>query len=280
MKNIFYILSLILISGISVSCSTDDDSTNVTSEQRQISEFMQGNSFIISSFIDSGENETSEFTCYTFEFFADGIVTATSPNNTYSGNWGITQSNTDDDSSNDLDFYLNFNLTNDFEDLNDDWDIVSYNSTTLELIDVSGGNGGTDSLIFQTGTASGTCTSEIQSAIESNLVTGTWRITEFMDSGVNETNNFSGYDFTFFNDGVLDASNGTNNFSGTWDIIESNSNDGTLDDLELNLNFSLTNDFEDLNDDWDFISQSPTIIQLNDVSGGNGDTDILTFEKI
>ena len=37
--------------------------------------------------------------------------------------------------------------------------------------------------------------------------------------------------------------------------------------------------FEDLNDDWDFISQSSTKIELIDVSGGNGGTDYLTFEK-
>jgi hypothetical protein len=157
MKNIVYILSIILISGICISCSTDDDSSNVSSEQAQISEFMQGNSFIISSFIDSGENETSDFTCYTFEFFADGIVAASNLNNTYSGNWGITQSTSDDDSSNDLDFYLNFNLTNDVEDLNDDWSVISYSSTTIELIDVSGGDGETVTLVFQVGSTSQEC---------------------------------------------------------------------------------------------------------------------------
>jgi hypothetical protein len=39
------------------------------------------------------------------------------------------------------------------------------------------------------------------------------------------------------------------------------------------------NDFEDLNDDWDIISRSSTKIELIDISGGNGGTDYLTFEK-
>ena len=47
----------------------------------------------------------------------------------------------------------------------------------------------------------------------------------------------------------------------------------------FNLYFDLTNDFEDLNDDWDFISQSANKIELLDVSGGSGETDYLTFEK-
>jgi putative transposase len=37
----------------------------------------------------------------------------------------------------------------DFDDLSDDWDIVSIDATTINLIDVSGGNGGTDRLTFK-----------------------------------------------------------------------------------------------------------------------------------
>lgn len=77
----------------------------------------------------------------------------------------------------------------------------------------------------------------------------------------------------------MNASNGTNNFDGTWSITGSNSGDDSQNDLELNINFNLSNDFEDLNDDWDFISQSPVKIELIDISGGNGGTDYLTFGK-
>ena len=118
-----------------------------------------------------------------------------------------------------------------------------------------------------------------QNQIESDLQNGTWRITKFIDSGKDETNDFSGYSFTFKNSGVLNASNGTNNYDGTWSITDSNSNDDSEDDLDFNINFNLSNDFEDLNDDWNFISQSSIKIELIDVSGGNGGTDYLTFEK-
>ena len=37
----------------------------------------------------------------------------------------------------------------DFEELSDDWDITSSSNTKIDLIDVSGGNGGTDTLIFE-----------------------------------------------------------------------------------------------------------------------------------
>jgi hypothetical protein len=119
----------------------------------------------------------------------------------------------------------------------------------------------------------------IQNEVQSNIQNGTWRITTFIDSGADETDHFSGYNFTFKSSGVLNASNGNNNYDGTWSITDSNSGDDSQNDLDFNINFDLTNDFEDLNDDWDFISQTPTKIELIDISGGNGGTDYLTFEK-
>lgn len=122
-------------------------------------------------------------------------------------------------------------------------------------------------------------TTNVQTTIQNNVQSGTWRITKFMDSGTDETNHFTGYNFTFNSSGVLNANNGTSNYDGTWSITDSNSNDNSEDDLDFNINFNLTNDFEDLNDDWDFISQTSTKIELIDVSGGGGGTDYLTIEK-
>ena len=118
-----------------------------------------------------------------------------------------------------------------------------------------------------------------QATVQSNVQSGTWRITKFIDSGTDETNNFTGYNFTFNGTGVLNANNGSNNYDGTWSITDSNSNDDNQDDLDFNINFNLSNDFEDLIDDWNFITHSSTKIELIDISGGNGGTDYLTFEK-
>jgi hypothetical protein len=52
-------------------------------------------------------------------------------------------------SSNGLDVILDFGTAMPFDEFNDDWDVVTYNNTRVELFDVSGGNGGTDYLTFQ-----------------------------------------------------------------------------------------------------------------------------------
>jgi len=116
--------------------------------------------------------------------------------------------------------------------------------------------------------------------VESSMKSGNWRITKFIDSEKDETHHFNGYTFIFDNNGIVTSTNGVNTFEGTWSITDSNSSDDSPDDMDFNIHFNLTNDFEDLNDDWDFISSSGTKIELIDVSGGNGDTDYLTFEGI
>ena len=116
--------------------------------------------------------------------------------------------------------------------------------------------------------------------VQNTVKAGTWHITSFIDSGKDETNHFNNYSFTFGDNNVLTATNGTNNFTGTWSIDDSNSNDDSINDLHFNINFNLTNDFESLNEDWQIVSRTSTRIELIHISGGNGGTDYLTFEKV
>lgn len=122
---------------------------------------------------------------------------------------------------------------------------------------------------------------QTRSNIENNIVQDTWRITKFIDSGSDELYHFSGYNFTFADDGTVAASDGNNSYMGSWSVLDSSNSDddSSDDDLDFNLSFNTTNVFQELNDDWDIISQNNTRIELMDISGGNGDTDYLTFEK-
>ncbi len=116
---------------------------------------------------------------------------------------------------------------------------------------------------------------------------GPWTITYFFDTDKDETSNFSGYQFTFNTDGTLTAVKGNTTVSGTWSVRDDSSNsssddDGnSTDDDDFNIFFSVPadSDFEDLIDDWDIISVTNNKIELIDISGGNGGTDYLTFQK-
>ncbi len=107
-----------------------------------------------------------------------------------------------------------------------------------------------------------------------NIVTqGNWRISLYNDSGTDELFHFSGYTFTF-NNGTVTATKAGATVSGTYSAGVDDSKS------KMYLDFGVTIPFNKLNDDWHIISETSTKISLQDVSGGNGGTDLLTFEKI
>ena len=80
---------------------------------------------------------------------------------------------------------------------------------------------------------------KIKNEMTDNIQSGSWRVTNFIDSGNDETNNFSGFNFTFNSSGQVTAINGSTTHTGTWSISDSNSNDDSMDDLHFNLFFNL-----------------------------------------
>lgn len=121
------------------------------SNQKQINKISTDGTWVVSSYLDDGDDETSDFTTFRLTFLENGTLNATdllsSSSIPYSGSWSVTDSNSnDDDNLDDLDFNINFNVSNKLDELSDDWDIISYTETEIKLIDVSGGGGGTDYL--------------------------------------------------------------------------------------------------------------------------------------
>jgi hypothetical protein len=141
MKTILLSIGLIAVAS---SCSKWQNNQN------QITKISTDGTWVVSSYIDSGDDETNDFSTFRLNFLEDGVLNGTdllsSNSNPFTGSWSITDSNSNDDSLDDLDFNINFNVSNKLDDLSDDWDIISYTDTEIKLIDVSGGGGGTDYL--------------------------------------------------------------------------------------------------------------------------------------
>ncbi len=150
MKKVILIPMLFCLFMLNVAsmCSSDDDSSSSQDPTPVINAATQG-TWRVTSYIDSNTDETNHFTGYNFTFAGGGVLTATNGTNTVTGTWSVTGDDSNDDSpSNDLDFNIGFSTPANFADLTDDWDIVTYSATTISLIDISGGNGGTDILVF------------------------------------------------------------------------------------------------------------------------------------
>ena len=122
--------------------------------------------------------------------------------------------------------------------------------------------------------SSSTTTEPTASATGNNVQQGKWRVTLFNDSGRDETHHFTGYEFIFNPNGAARAQKGSTIVDGSWTT-------GTDDSKnKLILNFGATSPFDELNEDWRILENSASKIRLEHVSGGNGGTDLLTFEKI
>jgi hypothetical protein len=151
MKNRIFVATILTFSLILTSCSSDDAVIDNSVKIEQIMDVAESGTWRVTSFIDSGDDETSNFSGYNFTFNNDGTLTATNGSNTYNGIWSVTEDNdSSDDSSNgnDIDFNISFAAPSNFEELSEDWDIVSSNNSKIDLRHVSGGNGGTDTLSF------------------------------------------------------------------------------------------------------------------------------------
>ncbi|SFT44397.1 hypothetical protein SAMN05216474_0601 [Lishizhenia tianjinensis] len=121
--------------------------------------------------------------------------------------------------------------------------------------------------------------------LKDSAMLGDWTVSKMIDSGDDETSNFQGYIFSFNEDGTLVATNNVNTYNGTWSVTssDSGSDDDSSDDSDIDFNIAFnvpeSNDFDDLIDDWDVLSHSDNKIELQDISGGNGGTDLLTFTR-
>jgi len=108
-------------------------------------------------------------------------------------------------------------------------------------------------------------------AIKSTVMGGDWIVTLYSDDTIEETNDYAGYIFNFQAAGTLATTNGN---------TDNSNDDSSSNDIDFNILFSSPEIFAELSDDWDIKKYSDSKIELMDISGGDGGTDLLTFEKL
>ena len=298
MKTFKFIAPMITLGLLTLGCSEDtndqDGIPNLAQLQADIEEITDNvtatGDWSITNFVDSGQNETADFAGYGFSFNSDGSLVADNGTTTVSGTWSLT---IDDDSSDD---------SNDDSGSGTDSEDDCDSCTVDQLTDVLG-----------------SCSDWFVEKLELN--------DQDLDS------QYSGYDFNFVADGTVSVTNGGDSFSGTWEASgsgnaiqvvldipglddipgtwtlheielyngETNVDLRTGDDrlrfrnsctlgqftsggtstgeIDFNIFFSAPPDFAELTEDWNIISYSSQKIELIHESGGNGGTDLLTFEK-
>ncbi|MBK6344932.1 MAG: hypothetical protein IPN08_01400 [Bacteroidales bacterium] len=112
-------------------------------------------------------------------------------------------------------------------------------------------------------------TTDLSASVKKEIITDTWVISSYIDKGKNETSNYTGYSFTFSDNGILTANVSGNSFTGTWSIgsDHSGSDDSghhSGDDNKLILTIAGNYQMDELSDDFQIVSISETEIFLKD----------------
>ena len=127
----FAILSIVFLSCIRQgdlnpnNSNTPNNSGNSNNPQTVVS----GN-WRVALFSDSGNDETSDFAGYTFNFGSAGVVTVTRNGNTVTGTWSLN--------SGSRKFHINLGPkidSNPLGELTDDWEIIEVSNTQIRLTD-------------------------------------------------------------------------------------------------------------------------------------------------
>jgi|26BtaG_2_1085354.scaffolds.fasta_scaffold00062_14 hypothetical protein len=140
MKKLILLFSVIILA----SCSSDDDAGDViTNEFERISSVLPQGTWKVTTLIDGNEDHTEAFESFIFTFDEDGTVVSQTDLFSEIGIWAYKSTSQQGEQ-----LILEFNDVTPFDQINDDWKIVSVTNSQVELSDVGDIPENTDLLVF------------------------------------------------------------------------------------------------------------------------------------
>ncbi len=240
--------------------NTNDDPIDIS----QFEEDLTSGLWYVQYFFDDYD-ETDNYAGYEFTFALDGTAQTVKASIVTAGTWALVDN---------FKFDIFFGTNAPLDELDEDWEILEASADIIKLKHISGSDGSTDYLTFGRNPNTGGNNTELNIFIE-NLITGSWFVNLLEENGTDHTANFNEYEFTFLRNGSAVAVSSNNTINGFWTAqVDS----GNLDFI-INFETGTNSNFAELNDDWDVLEATQTIIRLSDVSGGGGGTDLLTFGR-
>lgn len=144
-KNIFrFVLLIAVVASIFVSCSKDEDKDTV----KEVTDTVKDGTWRVSYFYNSGKNETVNFEGYNFIFGDSNIMNANKEANSYTGQWFVSKSTSDNDLFSTI-FKISIGPNDIFQDLNGDWKVIENTGSSITLKDDSHGETAIDYLTFE-----------------------------------------------------------------------------------------------------------------------------------
>ncbi len=113
------------------TCDEDDDNdyNDDDVDDTDFRSVIQSGNWIVTRYMEEGEDKTSELSGWTFRFDPDGTATASLGNQTISGTW-LTSG---DDGIVELDLVFPENTV--LDEITEDWDVLNYSDSKIDLTD-------------------------------------------------------------------------------------------------------------------------------------------------
>ena len=106
------------------------------------------------------------------------------------------------------------------------------------------------------------------------MTQGKWKVNQYRDNGVDETSNYTGYEFLFKPNGTLVAMKDNNMLSGHW------KSEVGKKEAKLSLDFDSASDLDELSENWQIINKTDRTIELEETAAGYSGIDYLNLERI
>ncbi len=122
-----------IIEDVEDDCDEDDDDDYDNDHEVDttlITPIVLEGQWIVASYDTAGNDITSDFEGFTLEFFEDGTMVATDGTDTFEGTW---EEHVEDDLG--IELVIEFDGSTLIKMLNDDWDVLEYSETRIELSD-------------------------------------------------------------------------------------------------------------------------------------------------
>ena len=137
------LFALLALLTIFVSCKKEDNSASSVITTSAVNSTVVAGDWRVTYYYDRDHVATASFSGYSFNFAANGVVTATKSGTAVTGTW----SSGNDDSH--VKLVLTFSSPNSFSEISEDWRVTERTDTKITLQHVSGGDGHIDYLTFE-----------------------------------------------------------------------------------------------------------------------------------
>ena len=139
-----FVLLMAFFATTLVSCNSDDYKTGAD----DVADTIKEGTWKVGYFYDSGVGKTANYTGYNFIFGDYALLTVANETNTYTGQWFVSKSTSDDDLYSTI-FKIALGSPDLLTLLNGDWKVIENTGTSLKLKDDSKGETAIDYLNFE-----------------------------------------------------------------------------------------------------------------------------------